>query len=74
MKGILQIHTRTFAIGDIHGHSATLRGLIDLIQPTSSDLLVFLGDYIDHGPDSKGVLDYLIHPIVAELQLAFREP
>ncbi len=51
---------RTIAIGDIHGHFKALAGLIDLINPKSEDMLVFLGDYINRGPDSKGVLQFLI--------------
>ncbi len=34
--------------------------LIELIQPKASDTLVFLGDYIDRGPDSKGVIDFIL--------------
>ena len=51
---------RLIAVGDIHGHLDKLTDLIDQIQPAPDDQLVFLGDYIDRGPDSKGVLDYLI--------------
>ncbi len=50
---------RTIAIGDIHGCSAALRGLLEAINPGPEDTLVTLGDYIDRGPDSKGVLDLL---------------
>jgi serine/threonine protein phosphatase 1 len=51
---------RTIAIGDIHGCSAALAALIDAIEPGPGDTLVPLGDYIDRGPDSRGVLDRLI--------------
>jgi serine/threonine protein phosphatase 1 len=51
---------RTIAIGDIHGCASALRGLLAEIQPTSGDTLVTLGDYVDRGPDSRGVLDALI--------------
>lgn len=51
---------RTIAIGDIHGCSKALRGLLQAIDPQPDDLLVFLGDYIDRGPDSRGVIDILI--------------
>jgi serine/threonine protein phosphatase 1 len=51
---------RTIAIGDIHGCSRALRALLDAIGPGPDDLLVFLGDYIDRGPDSRGVLDTVI--------------
>ncbi len=51
---------RTIAIGDIHGCSLALRGLLERIRPRPEDLIVTLGDYIDRGPDSKGVIDTLI--------------
>ena len=51
---------RTIAIGDIHGCSAALAALVDAIAPGPEDTVVALGDYIDHGPDSRGVLDRLI--------------
>ena len=51
---------RLVAIGDIHGHLLKLEDLLLKIQPTSGDQLVFLGDYVDRGPDSKGVIDRLI--------------
>jgi serine/threonine protein phosphatase 1 len=52
--------SRTIAIGDIHGCSVALKSLIDAIAPQSDDLIVPLGDYVDRGIDSKGVLDQLI--------------
>ena len=51
---------RTVAIGDVHGCSAALAALVRAIDPTALDTLVFLGDYIDRGPDSRGVLDQVI--------------
>lgn len=51
---------RTIAIGDIHGCSAALRALIAAIAPTTQDTLVTLGDYVDRGPDSRGVIDDLL--------------
>ena len=51
---------RTIAIGDIHGCSAALEALLDAIGPRPEDTIVTLGDYIDRGPDSRGVLDRLI--------------
>jgi serine/threonine protein phosphatase 1 len=52
--------SRTIAIGDIHGHIKALVGLVDLINPNPEDTLVFLGDYINRGPDSKAVLQFVI--------------
>ena len=51
---------RLIAIGDIHGCSEALAALIDAIEPQPEDRIVTLGDYIDRGPDSHGVLEQLI--------------
>ncbi|MBL0215066.1 MAG: serine/threonine protein phosphatase [Myxococcales bacterium] len=48
---------RTFAIGDIHGDLAALDKLFTrLPELDAEDTIVFLGDYIDRGPDSAGVV------------------
>lgn len=49
-----------YAIGDIHGCIKTLKALMAKLPYTPDDLLVFMGDYIDRGPDSKAVVDYLL--------------
>lgn len=49
--------TRTIVIGDVHGCNETLRALLRQLRLRKADTLVFLGDYIDRGPDSKGVID-----------------
>ncbi len=51
---------RTIVIGDIHGCVKALQGLIDAIAPVATDRLIFLGDYVDRGPDSKGVIELLL--------------
>lgn len=58
---------RLYAIGDIHGCDELLCDLIDMIVghdrhvgPADSSTLIFLGDYIDRGPNSRGVIDILI--------------
>jgi serine/threonine protein phosphatase 1 len=51
---------RLIAIGDIHGCDRALRGLVAAIDPTPSDTLVLLGDYVDRGPDSRAVVDFLV--------------
>jgi serine/threonine protein phosphatase 1 len=51
---------RTIALGDIHGCAAALAALLEAVRPGPDDTLVTLGDYIDRGPDSRGVLDQLI--------------
>lgn len=48
------------AIGDIHGCVKTLDVLLEQLSPREDDHLVFIGDYIDRGPDSNGVIDRLI--------------
>jgi hypothetical protein len=52
--------SRTIAIGVIHGCSAALDALLEAIGPRPDDIIVTLGDYINRGPDSRGVLDRLI--------------
>lgn len=55
---------RVWAIGDVHGCLDLLQGLlrrIQAVQPANEPTrVVFLGDYVDRGPDSRGVLDALI--------------
>jgi serine/threonine protein phosphatase 1 len=51
---------REIAVGDSHGCSKALHALIEAIQPSPEDTIITLGDYIDWGPDSRGVLDQLI--------------
>lgn len=64
--------SRRFVIGDIHGCLKTLTQLIEQkIRPETGDKLYFVGDYIDRGPDSKGVLDYLIGMAEEGYQMVF---
>jgi serine/threonine protein phosphatase 1 len=52
---------RTFIIGDIHGCLGMLKRLIDSIQwDPSKDRLIFIGDYIDRGEDSRGVIEFVL--------------
>jgi serine/threonine protein phosphatase 1 len=52
---------RIFVIGDIHGYLNKLTELMSKIHPDpQKDQLVFLGDYIDRGPQSKEVVDYVL--------------
>ena len=51
---------RTIAIGDVHGCSRALEALLATIGPRPDDVIVTLGDYVNRGPDSRGVLDRLI--------------
>ncbi|MGB7949374.1 MAG: metallophosphoesterase family protein [Candidatus Binatia bacterium] len=47
-------------IGDIHGCLDELAYLIEGLPLEPGDRLVFLGDYVDRGPDSRGVLTYIL--------------
>jgi serine/threonine protein phosphatase 1 len=50
-----------YAIGDIHGCISPFREMVEtLIKLTPDDTLFLLGDYIDRGPDSSGVIDYIL--------------
>lgn len=58
---------RRWVIPDIHGYAKTVTSLVrELIRPSRYDEIFFLGDYIDRGPDSKGVID-----LVRSLQKEF---
>lgn len=50
---------RIIAVGDIHGCSAALAALVESIRPCPGDVLISLGDVIDYGPDSRGVIGQL---------------
>ncbi len=51
---------RCYVVGDIHGCLDELAGLLEALPLAPADRLIFLGDYIDRGADSKGVVSYLI--------------
>ncbi|MBB4379912.1 serine/threonine protein phosphatase 1 [Bradyrhizobium sp. Rc3b] len=57
---------RVYAIGDVHGRADLLQSLLTVIDvdlarsAPERAIQVFLGDYVDRGPDSRGVLDLLI--------------
>ena len=51
---------RHLAIGDIHGCHNALTALLEFVAPDSDDTLVTLGDYVDRGPDSAAVIDFLL--------------
>ncbi len=58
-----------YAIGDIHGRIDLLIRLMKLVEtdmaqhPNKTKELVFLGDYVDRGVDTKGVIDYLLNKL-----------
>lgn len=51
---------RHLAIGDIHGCHTALTTLVEYVAPSSDDTLITLGDYVDRGPDSASVIEFLI--------------
>ncbi len=51
---------RLLAVGDIHGHAQALHALLIQVAPRNDDMLIFMGDYVDKGPDVKGVIDSLL--------------
>jgi serine/threonine protein phosphatase 1 len=51
---------RLLAIGDIHGCLSALETLLAAIGPGPQDTLVLLGDYVDRGPQSRGVMERLL--------------
>lgn len=51
---------RSIVFGDVHGDSRSLNLLLDQINPQTEDHLIFLGDVIDRGLDSNGVIRTLI--------------
>lgn len=51
---------RVIAIGDVHGCADAFEGLLRLVQPKASDTVVVLGDCVDRGPDSRGVIEQVL--------------
>lgn len=64
--------SKSWIIPDIHGCAKTLKVLLEnMLMVTKHDQLYFLGDYIDRGPDSKGVIDYLMRLQKEEYEVHF---
>jgi serine/threonine protein phosphatase 1 len=53
-------YRRIIAIGDLHGHREPLARLLEKLALSEEDLLIFIGDYIDRGPESSKVIDTLV--------------
>ena len=51
---------RHLAISDIHGCYDALMHIIDYVRPTRDDVVITLGDYVDRGPRTREVIDWLI--------------
>ena len=70
--------TRIYAVGDIHGRADLLAETIARIdddirrRPIQQVVEIYLGDYIDRGPDSKGVIDQLAVRMVENKAVCLR--
>lgn len=69
---------RVYAIGDIHGRRDLLDGLLARIgqdadgeEPVEHEMIVFVGDYIDRGPQSREVIDRLLSPMPRGMEPVF---
>jgi serine/threonine protein phosphatase 1 len=67
---------RVYAIGDVHGRLDLLRALYGLIEQDAADTdepcrIVLLGDYVDRGPDSAGVIDFVLDGIDSRFEPVF---
>ncbi len=66
-----------YAIGDIHGRLDLLGMLLAMIEADAAQsqatrkTLVFLGDYIDRGPDSSGVIEVLLDDLPKDFDAHF---
>jgi len=63
---------RVYAVGDIHGCSTLLDQLhariaADAAPSSAEKRIIYLGDYVDRGPDSKGSIERLLHAVPAGL-------
>src|SRR4051812_37543269 len=69
---------RIYAVGDVHGRADLLQETITRIdedlarRPAYHAIEVYLGDYIDRGPDSKGVIDLLTVRLVRNRAVCLR--
>ncbi len=64
MKSGKDTARRRFAIGDVHGCKRTFEKLLfDKINPSKRDEVFLVGDLIDRGPDSKGVVDIIVKTV-----------
>ena len=59
LQGRIDNGHRVFAVGDVHGHFATFRALIHRLNLGDEDRVVCLGDMIDRGPDSAGMVQMI---------------
>jgi serine/threonine protein phosphatase 1 len=68
---------RLYAIGDVHGRRDLLEAMLDRVRadlarrPHPAPRVIMLGDYVDRGPDSRGVIETLIALRDGDLPAAF---
>jgi len=69
--------SRIYAIGDVHGRADLLERLRTMIvedakrHPVTRKVVVYLGDYVDRGPDSRGVVDMLVREMLPGFESVF---
>lgn len=51
---------KLIVIGDVHGCAEELKALVHKLPLDQDTTLLFLGDYVDRGPDAKGVIDTVL--------------
>ncbi len=75
-EGTLPNGLRVYAVGDIHGRFDLLQALAAMIErdlkkaPAARAIEIYLGDYVDRGPDTRGVVDWLIEtPPIGEKRI-----
>ena len=51
---------RVIAIGDVHGCADALRAVLAGIEPGPEDTVISVGDCVDRGPDSRGVIELML--------------
>lgn len=63
---------RLLAIGDVHGCFTALTTLWQMVQPSHRDSVVFLGDYVDRGPETRQALEWLVRESVRANRIFLR--
>ena len=61
LQNILDSGNKVWIIGDIHGYKETLNSLIDNLNLGLEDIAICLGDMVDRGPDSVGVVNLFMY-------------
>lgn len=59
MEGHYDDYEKIYVVGDIHGRYDRLKSVMSKFQAEENDLIIFLGDYVDIGPDSALCLEFI---------------